>query len=161
MERKEEVPATGRSKEQEALERFSTISSYLQYENTAFWTRSGFILVAQAALLGFFANMLPEQSSSWPRVIAGFVIALVGIALTFIWNYAIRVGRDWTDRWLKLLKEHLEPAAFGDLEVFRMRDDPDRPSARAVAAAVAWLFGILWFGSALYGISVIVQKLAC
>src|SRR5205085_2093509 len=45
----------------DVLKQYEIIVGHLRFEHTAFWTRFGFMLVAQTALLGFFAQALLEH----------------------------------------------------------------------------------------------------
>jgi len=58
-----------------ALERYRNVMGYLQYENTAFWTRSGFMLVGQTALLNGLNRGLPMVSpTDWTAYSPGVLI---------------------------------------------------------------------------------------
>ncbi len=104
----------------QALAQYQAVLGYLQYENSAYWTRSGFISVAQSALLGFYANLFvgPTTNDCQKRVILA-VISFVGLLLAFTWGSVTSKGDWWIRRWTDVLLQ-LEEKAFGkETEVFR------------------------------------------
>ncbi len=104
---------------EKALEKYAAVLPYLAYENSAFWTRSGFFLVAHTALLAFVAtNGLPLKSSRQDEILVYFVVGILGIVLGVAWLLSIAAGKFWIRNWHDALLK-LEPDAFGDLEVLR------------------------------------------
>lgn len=139
-----------------ALERYRNVIGYLQYENNTFWVRSGFMLVAHSALLGFLAKVLPEptRNAPWMSIGVSVSIGMLGLALSFLWVRTIEGALWWIQRWQNILLE-LEPAAYGKIHVFRGVVDPgsdDRPhhSTRGTAKRVAILFRVTWISALLY-----------
>lgn len=67
-----------------ALERFGHVMSYLQYENSMYWERGNFFMVASTALFGFMAtNLLPLGATpGWEKVLVLLVVSVGGGALT-------------------------------------------------------------------------------
>jgi hypothetical protein len=150
------------------LEQYGILLSYLQYENTTFWTRAGFFLVAHTALFGFVVQILPPFDrclASWERVAISVIVGITGLLLAKIWWKALRKGEEWIDRWHTCLLE-LEPLAFGDMQVLRgavtpgLTRDPKRHGARAVADWVVYLFSVLWGLVFVYGIGIGLLKLS-
>ncbi len=145
------------------LDRYSTLMSYLQYENSMYWGRANFFLVGSTALFGFFAANLPAPSPSteWHRVIALAVVGLAGFILTLLWHRCMWAGEFWLDRWHTLLKE-IEPLAFGDRMVFRdvqrREGGPRLVHARPVARRTVYLFYCLWTGLLAYSLVLVVLK---
>ena len=142
-----------------ALHRYGILMSQLQYESTAYWTRAGFFLVANAALLGLLGrSMAPEDVSAM-----SCLIPLVGVLLSVLWFRAMWSGAWWIERWHALLRQ-LEPCAFGRLKVicdfpnFQTLCDALKagkvkyvvgmvvkgPASRYIANATAGLFLMLW-----------------
>jgi hypothetical protein len=125
-----------------ALSKYQTILGYLQYENTVFWTRSGFVLIAQTALLGFYVTMLPRAE----KPTAGIALQLgclgvIGLLLVALWFFAIASGTWWINRWRDILGE-LEEPAWGKRNILREANPPW--GARFAATYVAALFGVIW-----------------
>lgn len=148
-----------------ALEQYRNVIGYLQYENTTYWTRSGFMLIAHAALLGFLTRLLPDQPSaaSWQSIGLTFGVSLFGLALSLLWMRAIQDAIWWINRWLTILLV-LEPQAYGEINVFRdvpELGDPNAPPhrLRKVAEQVVWLFRAVWISGVLYAAALAAQKI--
>jgi hypothetical protein len=139
-----------------ALERYRNVIGYLQYENNTFWVRSGFMLVAHSALLGFLTKILPEPTSSAAsmNIVLSLGIGIVGLILSFLWTGVIQGALWWIERWHSILLS-LEPEAYGTVEVFRGavgdRSQEERHrSTRGAARRVALLFRIAWIVAVIY-----------
>jgi hypothetical protein len=140
-----------------ALEKYAVILPYLAYENTTFWTRSGFFLVGHAALLAFVATAgLPVETDATEKFATSLVVGTVGLILGAAWLFSIAAGKYWIERWHSVLLK-LERDAFGDLEVLRgyvWPDDRNAPkrkgalwahlSGKYVVTFVAVIFTLLW-----------------
>jgi len=133
-----------------ALEQYRNILGYLQYENTMYWTRAGFMLVAQAALLSPLARLLPLSPSKvdWGFVAVTIGLGTFGLVLCYLWLQVIGGVLWWIDRWHELLVK-IEPAAYGDTKVFRGAVDrteqhPTRIPTKPIVRAVVRLFVVVW-----------------
>lgn len=154
--------------EQPQLEQFGILMSYLQYENTTFWTRAGFFLLAHTALLGFVVQVLPPFNpchATWERIGISVISGISGLLLARIWWKALKAGEWWINRWHNCLLE-LEPQAFGNIQVLRgvftlgqTKDHKKKPGARAIAYQVTCLFSILWVLVFTWGIVIGLLKL--
>jgi hypothetical protein len=148
-------PKGGSDQSPDALKQFDILIGQLRFEHTIMWTRIGFMMVAQAALLGFFASAVDkiEKVETWPgwvRLLVELAFPFVGFSLVVIF-WQMKVATDWwTHRWYGLL-EGREKAAFDDVDLFRnlpveppLRWWPQtiRPAAvevMKVIPVVAWL----------------------
>jgi hypothetical protein len=147
------------------LKRFDIVCRYLQYENTVYWTRSQLFLVANAALLGFLANRLPEDTkASWVRMIVVLVLLLLGLGLSILWLLILRAAHGWIEHWHSHLK-HLEPMAFpnGALKS-PLFADVDRLEAhwpiKRLSLVIVYAFIGVWFLAVIFAIGLAVLK-AC
>jgi hypothetical protein len=151
---------THASRADSTLQRYGQVLSYLIYENTTYWTRSGLLLLAHTSLLGFTAIVLPPFSADAlpERVLLLAVIGFVGLLLARFWWTAIKRGIDWIEDWHNLLLK-LEPEAYGDIEFFRgkvgSRARPTRHNVRQVARRVAAVFVIIWAGTLAYALALV------
>lgn len=133
-----------------ALEQFRNIIGYLQYENTAYWTRSGFLLASQAALLGFSARIVPTTAhvDNVPSMVISIALALLALAICWIGLKMIENSVTWINRWIGIL-EQIEPVAYGEIKVFRDLESPnDGPMShfsRETAKYLIYVFVIAWF----------------
>ncbi len=131
------------------LERYGKILGYLQYENTIYWSRLGFIFASQAALLGFSVRFLVNALTHPSYITSGLAIglAVVGLLLCRIGRQMVQGGLRWLYRWERLLRE-IEPFAYGDLEVLRnsKTDEPGTMniSVRNLANKVLDVFIWTW-----------------
>jgi hypothetical protein len=133
-----------------ALEQYRNVLGYLQYENTAYRTRSGFMLVAQAALPSPLARVTPLSSSqvNWYVVVLILGLATIGLMLCRLWWLAAEGPSWWIERWHDVLVK-LEPRAYGDIEVFRgavdiTKQPPDRIPTKRLVTDVVRLFSAVW-----------------
>lgn len=124
-----------------ALKRFDSMSRYLSFETTMYWTRSQFFLVANAGLLAFMATKLFDPDLIHPYLAA--MVCLFGAALSLNWYLALRTGQYWTHRW-EMVCVALEPDAMGDIEVFRNCRAPGHISTKRIARITAVLFLLVW-----------------
>lgn len=116
-----------------SLRRFDIVSRYLASDNAIYWNRSQLLMVANTALLGFFASQLAGVSAdpqnlrvySWLMLDYLAAEAIVGVCLCVLWHFAITGGQYWLAQWEAILRE-LEPAAMGHTLMFR-RFDESRP----------------------------------
>ena len=96
-EEREQCEYWGQSGQKEALEAYRNLVGYLQYENTVFWTRLGFIYVANAALLA--ATIKPLEShlqDPQSRIsIVLVVLGIVGVLLCLAGDYFAKDGKIW------------------------------------------------------------------
>lgn len=149
----------GNESTEHALEKYGIMLSYLAYENSTFWTRSGFFLVVHAGLLAFIATSgLPIRSSPLDKMIPSIAITVIGIMLGIAWLLALAGGNYWIDRWHSVLVT-LEQDAFKNLNVLRgavwAEGGETKQSTRAflahiggkyIAYFVAIVFTVLWLG---------------
>jgi hypothetical protein len=135
-----------------ALRRYDVLFRYLAYENTVYWSRSQFFLVANAGMFAFAAAKLPTsaQGLSWQHLGVLATASLAGILLSLLWHRALKAGEHWVSRWERLCAS-LESEAFGEIEVLRnsgidsMRlSSVKGMSGKAVARHCATLFVVLW-----------------
>jgi hypothetical protein len=151
-----------------ALKRYDILFRYLAYENTVYWSRSQFFLVANAGMFGFAAAKLPtsQQGLSWEQLGILATASAVGILLSLLWHRALEAGQHWVSRWERLC-ESLESEAFGDIEVLRnsgmdstRQSGVKRMSGKAVARHCATLFVVLWILMFAY-VTVLAAFLSC
>jgi|GEM_PF-6313821 len=147
-----------------ALEQFRNVIGYLQYENTVYWTRSGFLLTAEAALLGFNARVVPTSVSdaSWPALGIAFGLCAVALVLCWLGLKMIENSLYWINRWIGLLQS-MEPDAFGDkYKIFRDLDTSDGQAsthfARDTAKYLIYVFIVAWLMLLLYLLVVAIAK---
>ncbi len=131
-----------------ALERYRNVIGYLQYENTVYWTRSGFLLTAEAALLGFNARVVPAtiEDITWPALGMSMGLCVVALLICLLGLKMLENSVQWISRWLQLLTA-IEPAAYGaDLQVFRGMNISGAPGhfARDTAKYVIYVFIGAW-----------------
>jgi hypothetical protein len=135
-----------------ALRRYDILLRYLAYENTVYWSRSQFFLVANAGMFAFAAAKLPttRQGLSWEQLGILATASAAGILLSLLWHRALKAGEHWVSRWERLCAS-LEAEAFGEVEVMRnsgidsMRlSSVKGMSGKAVARHSATLFVVLW-----------------
>jgi hypothetical protein len=143
-------------KKEKNLEQYSILMSYLQYENSTFWVRSNFFLLANTALLGFIITSLPRElpPKNWSEILIPAVGCISGLILTILWLFALKSGEWWINRWHFLLVE-IEPFAFGETKVLRglkTLDSKRKPKfgARQITYIVCFLFVVLWILSICY-----------
>ena len=130
----------------DALEKFSILFSYLQYENIVFWTRAGFFLLVHTALLGFLVTAFSslQKVSSTVQAIVTLPAGLIGLVLAVTWLMTTKLGVSWINHWQTLLL-HFEPEAFGDVLVLRgVIKARFWESAKRMVYVVAALYGLLW-----------------
>ncbi len=147
------------------LERYGILMSYLQYENTIYWGRGNFFLLAQSALFGFVIASLPSMlaSTPWNKILIPGFGSIAGLIVARMWQIALRSGEFWINHWHSILME-LEPKAFGKQKVLRglatlegQREPKER--ARMVAHDILILFYVLWIILVAYLLSVSVLKI--
>ena len=134
-----------------ALKRYDVLFRYLAYENTVYWSRSQFFLVANAGMFAFATAKVPTslQGLSWQYLGILGAASVAGVLLSVFWYRVLKAGEYWVSRWEKLC-ESLEPEAFGAIEVLRNSGmDSTAPalrrmSGKAAARHSAILFIILW-----------------
>ncbi len=137
------------------LERFGQVMSYLQYENSMYWERGSFFMLASTALFGFMAtNLLPLGATPrWEKVLVLLVVSVAGGALTVLWHRSLHAAEWWIDRWHKILRD-LEPRAFGDTVLFRElppdKGGPPRIRMRSITKWTLVLFYVLWGMAVVY-----------
>ena len=146
------------------LTQYGQVLSYLQYENTVHGERSNFFLIATTALLAFAAGgFLPlKKSDSWEKLGIYFVVSVAGLLLTVLWCLSTKAGNFWLDHWHKILREDLEPAAYGDLKIHRMpppdAGGPRRTRIRTINKWTLRLFLWIWSLSVLYALVHLLTK---
>lgn len=164
MSREEQTAPSTPPSESASLQRYGILMSYLQYENTMYWQRASFFLVASTALFGFFATRVPsfQAETPWDQVGAIAVVGLTGIGLSVLWGRSLDAGEYWVTHWHSLLQQ-LEPQAFGDLNVLRGTESsekvPKRPRARVIPRRALALFYTLWSLLLAYGLAIAALKL--
>lgn len=138
------------------LEQYRNILGYLQYENRTYWTRSGFMIVAQTILFRFITQKLPlvKEEDFWFNITAVAFSCILGFYLTSLWRTINKSGKWWIERWHSILLE-LEPDAYGDIEVFRgvvdnTKKTDARPSVKQVVEQVTTVFLLIWILSSIY-----------
>ena len=128
-----------------ALQQYGYVMGYLQYENSVYWTRVGFVIAAQAALVAFGAGQMSEAAkthSVFPAIITigsgllGVILCLLGLRMT---EGSVR----WINHWIKILCA-LELKAFDDIQVFRDSDNIVQGGLRGAANHVLYVFMGAW-----------------
>lgn len=131
-----------------ALKRYDTMLRYFAYENTIYWTRSQFFLVANAGLFGFIASkVMTVEGVAQPVIPIG--VCLAGHILSLLWYRVLRSAEYWTLRWEGVCVG-LEEAAFGTIEILRNCRPVGHFSTKAVARHSALLFIGIWVASLVY-----------
>jgi hypothetical protein len=160
-ERESHPPSKG-SNEELSLKRYDTVFRYLAYENTVFWSRSQFFLVANAGMFGFVATKIPTSFTglTWPQIAIPAIASIAGMLLSYFWCRALTAGEYWIRRWEGIC-ESLEPEAFGTYEVLRNCRGSDRPkSGKVVARHSASLFIALWLMMFAYLMGLVIVQCA-
>lgn len=71
------------------LKQYDILMSYLQYENSSFWNRNNFFIVANTALLGFLIpyllNICPPPS--WAKILIPFGYCIATVLPDFFCQY--------------------------------------------------------------------------
>jgi hypothetical protein len=116
----------GLSIDDQKLQQYGILMSYLQYENAVYWERANFFLVASVAFFSFVVTNLPplRPQTPWEQVLIFLVASLTGLCLSYLWWRGLQIGEFWIDHWHSLLRQ-LEPDAFGELKVlggFKQRE---------------------------------------
>ena len=131
------------------LEKYGHVMSYLQYENSVYWQRGNFFMIASTALFGFMASNLAPLGASprWEKILALLVVSVAGGTLSVLWHRSLLAAEYWIDHWHEVLRE-LEPQAFGDTHLFRTpppdKGGPRRIRMRRITEHTLVLFYILW-----------------
>lgn len=132
-----------------ALAKYSAVMSYLQYENTVYWTRAGLVVAAQGALLGFSASLFLEAfaKATGPALSLAIAVALLGGFFCLIGIMMNNGGLRWIRRWERICRD-LEPQAFGATEVLRNPEKPEpgtnNRSVRALANVLLYVLLATW-----------------
>jgi hypothetical protein len=131
-----------------ALRRYDAMLRYFVYENTIYWTRSQFFLVANAGLFGFIASkLMTAEGLARPAIL--IAVCLGGLVLSLLWYRVLRSAEYWTSRWESVCVE-LEEQAFGGIEVLRNCMPKGHFSTKAVARHSAMLFIGIWVSAIAY-----------
>jgi hypothetical protein len=129
-----------------AVARYGILMSYLAYENTMFWQRSGFFLAGNGALIAFGVSRVELDSARIRDVAIPVSLAVGGLMLTWIWRRALTGAAVWIDHWHSTL-DQFEAGAFGNIEVLtpevRARVGRKAPMKR-LAVHVTTLFSLGW-----------------
>jgi hypothetical protein len=134
-----------------ALRRYDIVFRYSVYENTIFWMRSQFFLVANAALFGFVVSKeIASEALFHPRLFE--LVCVGGIILSWLWYRSSRAAEYWISRWENICTR-LEPEAFQNIEVLRNCRPPGHFSTKAVARYAAMLFLVLWVAALVFVLS--------
>jgi hypothetical protein len=151
--------------DQAKLDQYSVIMSYLQYENSMYWGRSNFFLLAHSALFGFVITNIPSLGSenSWTDLIALAVGSIIGLILAILWRTALTSAIFWINHWHAILIK-LEPKAFDKIKILRGYVNPKsiyepKRKARNVAFHVVILFKYIWSLLMVYFFVAIIVKL--
>jgi hypothetical protein len=132
-----------------ALTRYGQVLGYLQYENTVYWTRVGFVMAAQAALIAFSANhMLAVQNPHSPLSLpVALGAGVLGLVLCLLGLRMVQGSVRWINHWHDLLRE-LELTAYGDIQVFRNTGSIARGghsyAIKDAASQVMYVFIVAW-----------------
>lgn len=134
------------------IEKYGILMSYLEYENSMFWGRANYFLLAQTALFGFTLTNLPALVKSTPleKIIIPGVAGVVGLIIAYSWWKALKSGELWINRWHTLIIS-LEPKVFGELNVIRERD-PKGERAKNTAYHMVIIFIFLWLLAIIYSV---------
>ncbi len=142
-----------------ALRRYDAVFRYLAYENSVYWTRAQFFLLANTALAAIVLNQMPMGAPvpTWNRLGVLGLASAMGFALTWLWRAALETGEQWLRHWEEVLMHDLEADAFGCINLVRhweFRTPPPAPrrghSAKKLAHWLALLFRVVWSLSAGY-----------
>ena len=140
------------------LKKYDVLLRFYASENALFWTRSQLFLVANAALLGFALNALPESPTRihWPRLIIYCSALFCGVLLCALWNAAMKVSDTRRLHWRSILRE-LEAEAFGNSHIIR-RLDSGWIRSTTIAMLTVWVFMSIWVSLFVYGMALVVMK---
>jgi hypothetical protein len=133
-----DVDSNGNQQVDIALRRYEILIKYYIYENTVNWSRHQFFAALGAGLLAFFVSALSLKLKFWATIVAG-----LGIVQAILWILTGIAALYWMERWDKLCR-HLEPIAFGDIEVFRNSVPPKGDLIKPLALVAAWASLLLW-----------------
>jgi hypothetical protein len=127
------------------LKQYDILMQQNRFEHTSFWTRFGFMMISQMALLGFFLNLLLNGlKETNPRyLLLTLPLCLVGLTLVYFFYRLQKITKWWVDRWLELILR-LEQGAFADINVVRKASEQSPGSVRRVATWFTSLFAIIW-----------------
>jgi len=150
-----------------AVRRYDTLMQQNRFEHTSFWSRFGFMMVSQMALLGFFLRAIADAAlqSDLTSVVMSLLLAIpllaLGLLLIGRFERLHHITHWWIKRWLKLILEH-EDAAFGDMEIVRGAER-DKLSdkiggVRAEAMAITGVLKRAWHAGILAIVVVAVAK---
>ncbi len=129
-----------------ALSRYDIAMSHLRFELNQFWTRFGFMMVSETALLGFFFVILVDAVPEPKLVRLVLALPICGVALSLLGYFRSLHGITayWINRYLKVLDKY-EPAAFDDFPMGRKEVRDAAPGhLRDVAMRVIALLVVLW-----------------
>ena len=129
-----------------ALKRFDILFRYLAVENTLYWTRSQFFLVANAALLAALANFLKSATLHELKIQEACIVAtigVIGLCLTLFWGCVLKSSEKWLEWWEKQCL-YYEKTAFDGCGVLSESRPPGHRSIKAVARWTVRLFLIIW-----------------
>jgi hypothetical protein len=138
------------------LKQYGILMPYLQYENSTFWVRNSFFLLANTVLFGIvfsiISTSISKKTLNREAMFISLFVSVIGLFLSILWIFAIRKGEYWINRWSKILKE-IEPEAFDSLEVLRKAENDtgkDYLGVRRIAQFVSYLFLGSWMVSIFY-----------
>lgn len=166
-------PVSSADRAKLANERYRTVSAVFTYENSIYWTRSGFMLVAQAACLSGALRLLEAEKPTTRASLLLVGASAFALVLCWAWLRIIKAGIWWTDRWTRILRK-LEPAAMDDskeTEIWVLRMDSNEwskppananeqriASTRQAPRFIAWAFVVVWTIALLIGGYNLLQK---
>jgi hypothetical protein len=128
-----------------ALERYRNVVSYLQYENTMFWTRLGFTFTLQAIILGVALGALGRASENSASAVLAEAACLLSVLVGLIGVLLAQQANKWIYRWISILEKELEETAYAKIEVFRARPNGSLQSLGYCLLGVLIATGLLLF----------------
>ena len=91
-------------KDESDLKKFEILTNYLIYENTIFWSRSNYFLIAITGLLGLTITQIPSYILfEMQKVLTIFTLSFIGIILCYSWHCALKGGEFWINHWHELI----------------------------------------------------------
>jgi hypothetical protein len=127
-----------------AIRQYDILMKQNRFEHTSYWSRFGFMLISQMALLGFFMSILASAFNS-DRVFESALclpLAIVGLVLLYYFRRLHLITGWWIHRWLDLIVQH-EEAAFGDAQIVRGANDKAQMEVGSVRRTAMKLIAVL------------------